>query len=136
MRPNEIQRCPRHNALLRAAAVIANRALLTRGLATAGIQGAGFVEAKDFTATTNTKGEWSVLGVTRGVWIFEASAAAVVPTAVVIPIHVTQNQAGWQINWRLSVPLIGLDELRASEGDGAAGGLALVGRGVEAAGRR
>jgi hypothetical protein len=88
--------------------------------ATAGVQGAGFVEAKDFTATTNNKGEWSVLGVTRGVWIFEFSAAGFVPNSVVVPIHVTQTQVGWQINWRLSVPLIGLDELRALEGDGAA----------------
>ena len=88
--------------------------------ATAGVQGAGFVEAKDFTATSNSKGEWSVLGVTRGVWIFEFSAAGFVPNAVAIPIHVTQTQAGWQINWRLSLPLVALDELRASGGDGAA----------------
>jgi hypothetical protein len=88
--------------------------------ATVGVQGAGFVEAKNFTATTNNKGEWSVLGVTRGVWVFEFSAADVVPNAVVVPIHVTQTQVGWQINWRLSLPVVALDELRASEGDGPA----------------
>ena len=62
--------------------------------ATLGPQGAPFGSAsRNFNATTNDKGEWGILGVTRGLWIFEGSAAGHAPLAVAVPVNMMHAEA-------------------------------------------
>jgi len=44
------------------------------------------VPQKEFTARTGRRGDWSLLGVTRGLWILEVSALDHLPHVVVVPI--------------------------------------------------
>ena len=48
--------------------------------------GAQFVGQKHFTVRTGRNGEWSLLGITRGLWILEVSALDHLPHVVVVPI--------------------------------------------------
>lgn len=45
-----------------------------------------FAGQKEFTARTGRNGDWSLLGVTRGLWILEVSALDYLPHVVVVPI--------------------------------------------------
>jgi hypothetical protein len=51
-----------------------------------GPNGTQVVAQKVFTARTGRKGDWSLLGVTRGLWIFEVAAPEHLPHVVVVPI--------------------------------------------------
>lgn len=83
--------------------------------ATLGPQGEPFGSAsRNFTATTNRKGEWGILGITRGLWIFEGSAAGHVPTAVAVPVNMMHAEANRPVSWQLPLRLVSLDELRAA----------------------
>ena len=76
-----------------------------RAEALVGFRGEQFVGQKDFETTTNAKGEWTVLGLTSGLWAFEASAAETVPQAIVLPVNFTnrkpQSAAGGSFSWEL-----------------------------------
>jgi hypothetical protein len=85
--------------------------------ATLGPQGAPFGSAsRNFNATTNDKGEWGILGVTRGLWIFEGSAAGHAPLAVAVPVNMMHAEANRPVTWQLPLRLMSLDELRAAGG--------------------
>ncbi len=84
--------------------------------ATLGPQARPFSGPRNFSGTTNENGEWAILGVTRGVWIFEASAAGHVPQAVAVPVNMMHAQANPPVTWRLPLRLASLDELRAGGG--------------------
>jgi hypothetical protein len=51
-----------------------------------GPNGTQVVAQKVFTARTGRNGDWSLLGVTRGLWIFEVAAPEHLPHVVVVPI--------------------------------------------------
>ena len=72
-----------------------------------GFRGEQFVGQKQFEATTNAKGEWIILGLTSGLWTFEASAPNTVPQAIVLPINFTnrkpQSAAGGSFPWDLAM---------------------------------
>ena len=51
-----------------------------------GPNGTQIVAQKVFTARTGKKGDWSLLGVSRGLWIFEVAAPEHLPHVVVVPI--------------------------------------------------
>ena len=51
-----------------------------------GPNGTQVVAQKVFTARTGKNGDWSLLGVTRGLWIFEIAAPEHLPHVVVVPI--------------------------------------------------
>jgi len=96
--------------------------------ATLGPQAQPFSGPRNFSGTSNDKGEWAILGVTRGVWIFEASAAGHVPQAVAVPVNMMHAEANRPVTWRLPLRLPSLDELRAGGGGRLADELApLVG---------
>jgi hypothetical protein len=70
-----------------------------------GFRGEQFVGQKQFKTTTNEKGEWTILGLTSGIWSFDASAPEAVPQAIVLPINFTnrkpQSAAGGSFSWDL-----------------------------------
>lgn len=86
--------------------------------ATAGPSGAQFVGERHFAATSGPKGEWAILGITRGVWIFEASAAGHAPTVVAVTVNLMQTDPKRPVLWELPLHLLTLDELRAAGGSG------------------
>ena len=70
-----------------------------------GFRGEQFVGQKEFATRTNAKGEWTILGLTSGIWAFEATGDDVVPQVVVLPINFTnrnpQGITGNSFSWAL-----------------------------------
>ena len=99
-----------------------------------GFRGLEFVGQKTFTARSNDKGQWSVLGVTSGAWIFAAHAPVHLPQVVLLPVQFTQKNplsaAGSQIPWEVGFELTPRDRFPAL---GAAADAALAGRRAEVA---
>jgi hypothetical protein len=64
-----------------------------------------FAGQRTFTATTDRKGAWNVLGLASGVWLFEAIAPGYYPESVALPIQlltsVSSDQNGMAFNWQL-----------------------------------
>src|SRR2546430_8585809 len=50
-----------------------------------GVAAGSFAGQRTFTTRTNAKGEWSILGISPGVWQFEVHAAGYLPETVVLP---------------------------------------------------
>jgi len=80
-----------------------------RAEAIQGFRGEQFVGQKEYATTTNEKGEWNVLGLTAGMWVFEATAPGLVPQVIVIPVQYTNRKmvsaAGGQLSWDLPMTL-------------------------------
>ena len=74
----------RGQVLIEGGAPLANAQIKTDAIR--GPQGAQFVAQKHFTVRTGRNGEWSLLGITRGLWILEVSALDHLPHVVVVPI--------------------------------------------------
>jgi hypothetical protein len=76
-----------------------------RAEAIQGFRGEQFVGQKEFATRTNEKGEWSILGLTAGIWVFEATAPNLMPHVVVLPVQYTsrkpQSATGGQLSWDL-----------------------------------
>jgi carboxypeptidase family protein len=53
-----------------------------------GFGGAEFSGQRAYSATTNAKGEWSIIGFTSGAWVFDASAPGYLPHVVALPFNV------------------------------------------------
>jgi tetratricopeptide (TPR) repeat protein len=64
-----------------------------------------FAGQRTFTTRTNAKGEWSIIGIAPGVWIFEAHASGFLPETVVLPNRLvtasSPNAAGQMFLWDL-----------------------------------
>jgi len=64
-----------------------------------------FAGQRTFRTTTNAKGEWSIMGIAPGVWMFDASAPGYVPEVVALPIRLltasNPNAGGQVIIWDL-----------------------------------
>jgi tetratricopeptide (TPR) repeat protein len=68
--------------------------------------GAGtFAGQRTYAATTNAKGEWNVLGITSGVWLFEVYSDRYLPESVALPIRllttISSGQSGLMFTWQL-----------------------------------
>jgi hypothetical protein len=76
-----------------------------RAEALLGFRGDQFVGQKDFAVNVNDKGEWNILGLTAGMWAFEATAPGFVPQVIVLPVNFTQRKmqsaTGGQLPWEL-----------------------------------
>jgi hypothetical protein len=76
-----------------------------RAEALTGFRGEQFVGQKEFATTTNDKGEWTILGLTSGIWAFEATGDSLVPQVVLQPINFTsrkpQGVTGNSFSWDL-----------------------------------
>jgi Carboxypeptidase regulatory-like domain len=80
-----------------------------RAQALQGFRGEQFVGQKEFATTTNEKGEWNILGLTSGIWTFEATAPGYAPAVIVLPVQYTQRKmqsaTGGQLSWDLPITL-------------------------------
>jgi hypothetical protein len=59
---------------------------------------------REFRATANEAGEWSVIGLTRGLWVLEVSAPNHLPHAVVVPISMMLKPE--PVPWETSLALL------------------------------
>jgi hypothetical protein len=70
-----------------------------------GARGAQFVGQKEFRVLPNAKGEWEILGLTPGLWIFEAHAKDRLPQVFVLPIRLmTRTPLPGSLNLSYKVP--------------------------------
>ena len=78
-----------------------------------GYRGLEFVGQKTFKTRASDKGQWSVLGVTSGVWMFAAHAPGRLPQVLLLPIQFTQKNpasaTGGQIPWEVAFELMSAD---------------------------
>ena len=72
------------------------------------------VAQKVFTARTGKNGDWSLLGVTRGLWILEAAAPDHFPHVVVVPIYL-MTEPGTR-PWETSLALLPVAAMGPVEG--------------------
>ena len=103
-----------------------------RAEALIGFRGEQFVGQKEFDTKTNARGEWSILGLTSGIWAFEATADDVVPQVVLLPINFTsrkpQGITGNSFSWDLPLTV----RRTTHEGLNAAAAAATEGRVADA----
>jgi hypothetical protein len=59
---------------------------------------------REFRATANEGGEWSLIGITRGLWVLEVSARDHLPHAVVVPISMMLKPE--PVAWETSLALL------------------------------
>ena len=52
-----------------------------------GFAGGDFLGQRTFTTRTNAKGDWALLGLKAGIWMFDASAPGQLPDAVALPFN-------------------------------------------------
>ena len=82
--------------------------LKVRAEALQGFRGEQFVGQKEFEVTTGDKGEWVILGLTSGIWVFEATGPEIIPQVVLLPVSFTnrkpQSAIGGTLSWDL--PLV------------------------------
>src|SRR6185436_13015025 len=71
----------------------------------AGFHGGDFAGQKEHTTTSSDKGEWNITGIESGLWLFSATAADMVPVAIVAPVKFSQRQqvsaVGNSLTWQL-----------------------------------
>ena len=64
-----------------------------------------FAGQRTFSATTNAKGEWNILGILPGIWLFEVVAPGYMPESVALPIRLLTpsgpNAGGQLLIWDL-----------------------------------
>jgi hypothetical protein len=79
--------------------------LTVRAEALQGFRGEQFVGQKEFAVTTGAKGEWVILGLTSGIWAFEATGPEIIPQVVLLPVSFTnrkpQSAQGGTFSWDL-----------------------------------
>lgn len=99
-----------------------------------GFRGLEFVGQKTFSARANGNGQWSVLGVTSGAWLFAAHGQLYLPQVVLLPVQFTQKNpssaVGGQVPWDVGFELAARDQHPALA---AAADAALAGRRGEVA---
>ena len=103
--------------------------------------GAGtFAGQREFSARSNAKGEWNILGIAPGIWLFEATAPDHVPETVALPIRLLTasgpNAGGQLFTWDLILkPLPTPAQNRHGQVLSEAAEAARAGRGEAAASR-
>ena len=85
--------------------------------AVTGYRGEQFIGQKTLASESNEKGEWTLLGLTAGVWMFTASAPGTLPAVAVLPVKFAQRQMqsaqGGQLIWSLPLWLVSAEEVPA-----------------------
>ena len=84
-----------------------------RSEAIAGIGGGEFAGQREFETVADKKGQWSLLGITRGTWFFEVTAEHHVPHVVAIPVAMTQATVMPSVTWHPALTLQRDDQLGA-----------------------
>lgn len=84
-------------------APIANAAI--RADALAGFRGEPFIGQKDHTVNSTDKGEWNLLGIEAGLWLFSTTAPDMLPAVVVLPVKFAARQQVSAVGNSLTWPL-------------------------------
>jgi hypothetical protein len=104
-----------------AGAPIANATV--RAEAITGFRGEPFAggAAGDLSVPTDAKGEWNLLGIQSGLWLFSSNAPDTIPAVIVLPVKFSQRQAvsavGNSLTWPLpmwAMPAKGQDSLKVA----------------------
>lgn len=70
-----------------------------------GFRGEPFAGQKDHSITSVDKGEWNMLGIEAGLWLFSTSAPDMLPAVIVLPVKFSQRQqvsaVGNSLTWQL-----------------------------------
>src|SRR5258705_10421207 len=77
-----------------------------RAEAIAGFRGEPFAggAAGDLSVPTDAKGEWNLLGIQSGLWLFSTNAPDTIPTVIVLPAKFLQRQAVTRVATSLTWP--------------------------------
>ena len=86
-----------------AGAPIANAGI--RGDALSGFRGEPFAGRKDHTVKSTDKGEWNMLGIEAGLWLFSTTAPDMLPAVVVLPVKFSSRQQVSAVGNSLTWPL-------------------------------
>lgn len=84
-----------------------------RAEALAGVGGGQFAGQREFDTATDKNGQWSLLGISRGAWIFDVLAAQHVPHVVALPVAMSQATVMPALTWRPALALQREEELGA-----------------------
>lgn len=119
--PLEAQLTHRLKGFLKSEAGVPVASATIRAEAIAGFRGEAFIGTKDLSVTASDKGEWNMLGIASGVWMFATTAPEMLPAVLVLPIKFSQRQQvsaiGNSINYTLplyAVPMSECPTLKAS----------------------
>ena len=86
-----------------AGAPVANASV--RADALSGFRGEPFAGQKDFTVTTSATGEWNLLGIHAGLWMFSTTAPDMLPAVLILPVKFSARQQvsaiGNNLTWQL-----------------------------------
>jgi hypothetical protein len=72
-----------------------------------GFAAGDFAGQRTFATTTNDKGEWTIIGLKSGIWLFAVSAPGRIPETVALPIQllvtVSSGASGLMLPWQLAL---------------------------------
>ncbi len=78
-----------------------------RAEALTGFRGEPFAGQKEHTVKSIASGEWNIVGIEAGLWLFSTAAPDMLPAAVVLPVKFAQRQQvsaiGNSLTWQLPV---------------------------------
>ena len=99
-----------------------------------------FAGQRTFSTRTNAKGEWSIIGISPGIWLFEVLAPGQSPEIVVLPIRLLTpsgpNAGGMLFTWELILkPMVSPPDERHGRVLVEATAAARAGQGAAAAAR-
>ena len=78
-----------------------------RADALTGFRGEPFAGQKEHTVQSIATGEWNIVGIEAGLWLFSTSAPDMLPAAIVLPVKFSQRQQvsaiGNSLTWQLPI---------------------------------
>ena len=78
-----------------------------RADALTGFRGEPFAGQKDHSVQSIASGEWNIVGIESGLWLFSTSAPDMLPAAIVLPVKFSQRQqvsaVGNSLTWQLPI---------------------------------
>ena len=105
--PIEGQMAHRLKGSLRTAAGVPLVNASVRADALTGFRGEPFAGQKEHTVQSIATGEWNIVGIESGLWLFSTSAPDMLPAAIVLPVKFSQRQQvsaiGNSLTWQLPI---------------------------------
>jgi hypothetical protein len=95
-----------------------------------------FAGQRTFSTTTDAKGEWTILGLKSGIWLFEVLPEGRLPESVALPIQllttISSGTTGFLLTWQLILKPIDIPDAPAWKALVGAGESVRAGRSTEA----
>jgi hypothetical protein len=103
--PAEAQMTHRLKGSLRTEAGAPVAAASIKAEALSGFRGEPFAGVAELSAPSDAKGDWNMLGIQAGVWLFSSTAPDMLPAVLVIPVKMSQRQQVSAVGNSLTWPL-------------------------------